>query len=482
MASFLLPTMVLCLVIGLLACAFWTSRVESFTATCPLASDRGEMGNMFNDYDPLNEWSNAEFTEWVITPILESLRKASTEPTSATLPCPPVAREPHQRERLAAQVPKYALIRSLSDATYGPKDFRTGVYYSVHDVMGRYEPNVESSSASESNDYTFGDATLKYETIAEQASTDTVELLPDNQRLPDAIEAVRSRVPGMVRDMAKKRDRYEGIPPFNRIKSCVVRVCRPKNKDLEHYVWRDTYLRERRSHDFQVEWTIAYTPSTKEVEVLGADIVGNEAGDVQLNSLPSSMTDRLDMSGVQFALMDGHTSIVASPNALKKTLNDRYERYVDGIRAKDYRCVDQPEHLLDKERCIATIDKLGRPKPPGIWDAPCLLDTDCPFYEANRNYPNQRGGCRRDGTCEMPVNVNRRGFRLFESRDTAHCHNCDLIQETADSDANIHECVKAQSMKQPPFEQLASPDYAFVNDRRERYAHQQELRARGLHV
>jgi hypothetical protein len=290
------------------------------------------------------------------------------------------------------------------------------------------------------------------------------------------------RIGKMVKVMAQKKDLYEGIPPFTRIKSCVVRVCRPKNKDLEHYVWRDTYIRERRSHDFQVEWTTAYIPSTKEVEVLGADIVGNEAGDVQLNSLPSTMTDRLDMSGVQFAFMNRNTSMVASPNALKKTLNDRYKRYVDGIRAKDFRCVDQPQHLLDKERCIATIDKFGQPKPQGIWDAPCLLDTDCPFYEANRNYPNQRGGCRRDGTCEMPVNVNRRGFRLYEDKESAHCHNCDLIEKNNHAEANIHQCLRSQSLKTPPFGQLASPDYAFVNDRRQRVTHQQELRARGLHV
>ena len=87
----------------------------------------------------------------------------------------------------------------------------------------------------------------------------------------------------------------------------------------------------------------------------------------------------------------------------------------------------------------------------------------------------------------MPLNVNRRGFRLYERGDTAHCHNCEL-QATGDGKgatdhrAANHRCVAVQAQRRPPFERLASPDYAFVHDRRARVQHRVELEARGLHV
>jgi hypothetical protein len=456
---------------------------EAFTATCPLAADRGDMANRFAEYDPLNEWSNADFRRWVVDPVLATLGAKGASP----LPCPPVARGRHAPGTTPEQ--RKARAMAAYDVSLDPVDDRTGAYHTVNDVLGRYDPykSVAASTASEANDYTTGDGTLRYATVAAQASTAEVELLPDDQRLPLALERVRQRIPKLVRKAARAHDRYPGIPPFERLHSCVVRVCRPPNARTHHYVWRDTYLRKRRSHDFQVEWTAAYTPTTRAVQLLGADIVGNEAGDVQLAAPHSAVTDRTDLTGFDAAFTPGYNRLVASPDALKVDLTDRYATYLEGLRAKDFRCVDQPRYLLDEERCKAPIDEYGRAKPPGIWDAPCQLDTDCPFYEANRNYPNQRGGCRRDGTCEMPVNVNRRGFRLYERGDTAHCHNCEL-QATGDGKgatdhrAVNHRCVAVQAQRRPPFERLASPDYAFVHDRRARVQHRAEIEARGLHV
>ena len=241
------------------------------------------------------------------------------------------------------------------DVSLDPVDDRTGAYHTVNDVLGRYDPykSVAASTASEANDYTTGDGTLRYATVAAQASTAEVELLPDDQRLPLALERVRQRIPKLVRKAARAHDRYPGIPPFERLHSCVVRVCRPPNARTHHYVWRDTYLRKRRSHDFQVEWTAAYTPATRAVQLLGADIVGNEAGDVQLAAPHSAVTDRTDLTGFDAAFTPGYNRLVASPDALKVDLTDRYETYLDGLRAKDFRCVDQPRYLLDEERVDA---------------------------------------------------------------------------------------------------------------------------------
>ena len=38
--------------------------------------------------------------------------------------------------------------------------------------------------------------------------------------------------------------------------------------------------------------------------------------------------------------------------------------------------------------CLDTKDKEGNEKPPGIWDYKCMTNAECPFYMANKNYPN----------------------------------------------------------------------------------------------
>jgi len=50
----------------------------------------------------------------------------------------------------------------------------------------------------------------------------------------------------------------------------------------------------------------------------------------------------------------------------------------------------------------------------GIWDAPCQVNSDCPFYGANKNYPNEFGKCDKpSGQCEMPLGIVPIGFTQF---------------------------------------------------------------------
>ena len=61
------------------------------------------------------------------------------------------------------------------------------------------------------------------------------------------------------------------------------------------------------------------------------------------------------------------------------------------------RCIDKPE--VSKEDC------------QGVWDAPCEINEDCPYFQKNKRYPNYFGGCV-DGYCQMPLGVKRKGYRL----------------------------------------------------------------------
>lgn len=116
-------------------------------------------------------------------------------------------------------------------------------------------------------------------------------------------------------------------------------------------------------------------------------------------------------------------------------------------------CFDQVK-IKDKGTC----EKLNM-----TWDSPCLFNTDCPFFQANLNYPNDFGGCNR-GFCEMPLGIQRKGFKKYESKPL--CHNCPF--------ENPFCCDQTKLM--------ASQDIAFTNDRLTRIKHKKELNLRKIVV
>jgi hypothetical protein len=53
----------------------------------------------------------------------------------------------------------------------------------------------------------------------------------------------------------------------------------------------------------------------------------------------------------------------------------------------------------------------------GVWDRPCTEDEDCPFFRLGRG-GGVLGGCQvpSGGTCEMPLGVQREGFRKYKGK------------------------------------------------------------------
>tara|TARA_Y100000389_G_scaffold195238_1_gene226369 strand:+ start:12063 stop:13478 length:1416 start_codon:yes stop_codon:yes gene_type:complete len=123
------------------------------------------------------------------------------------------------------------------------------------------------------------------------------------------------------------------------------------------------------------------------------------------------------------------------------------------ILDNSYKCIGHP-YVRSKSEC----EKVN-----GIWDKPCIKDTECPFYKKNQNYENEFGGCN-NGLCEMPLNVQRIGFTNFTSKPI--CHN--------DPYDNPTQC-KQDGM-------MVSPDYAFKNDRTQRLRNITELNARNIGI
>jgi hypothetical protein len=105
-----------------------------------------------------------------------------------------------------------------------------------------------------------------------------------------------------------------------------------------------------------------------------------------------------------------------------------------------------------KALCDSPYDIYGQPKTrTTTWDHPCIVDSDCPYFKANTNYSNTRGGCMDSGVCELPIGVKRVSYRKFEDKDiyAPFCYGCDAYDT---------ECCSKQKQ----------PDYAFVNDTNDR--------------
>jgi hypothetical protein len=123
------------------------------------------------------------------------------------------------------------------------------------------------------------------------------------------------------------------------------------------------------------------------------------------------------------------------------------------IRDPRYVCFED-QRIMNPRICRGPVDPFGRPKQPYTWDKPCKADWDCPFFRANKNYPNNFGGCNM-GYCEMPVGIKRRGFTQYDKESSPRCHGCS-------PDVDPKECCARQLL------QGTAPDYAFSGDRFER--------------
>ena len=141
--------------------------------------------------------------------------------------------------------------------------------------------------------------------------------------------------------------------------------------------------------------------------------------------------------------------------------NVKEKREIDRERDRGF-CFFK-RNVFNKIHC-ESVDEDGT----GVWDKPCTYDEDCPFYKRNRNYPNNRGGCKK-GFCEMPVNLKRFGFKQINDNklDDIICYNCKRDKNSDCVGLNCNKCCEEQKDK-TKYPTLNSPDYAFDFDFEER--------------
>jgi hypothetical protein len=122
-----------------------------------------------------------------------------------------------------------------------------------------------------------------------------------------------------------------------------------------------------------------------------------------------------------------------------------------------YRCYGDIKNE-NRALCNSSYDPWGNiKKDKTYWDIPCIEDTDCPFYKANKNYPNEFGKCMSNGICEFPVGIRRLAYVKYDDEFpyTPMCYGCD---------SSILDCCKDQIENPEKYPELNSPDYAFSND------------------
>ena len=178
----------------------------------------------------------------------------------------------------------------------------------------------------------------------------------------------------------------------------------------------------------------------------------------------SDMEPTLFNEGTQQAIIEEKIMNMARDQQFK---NHRCYGLVNGVSKELVEYNDNPIF------CKSYHPEIGQ---VGIWDAPCQINTDCPFYQANKNYPNEFGKCNKTtGKCEMPMGVIPIGFTKYGKLEP-NCYNCGI-------DNRDNKCCGKQAENIASGKvQYKSPDYVFMGDELYRKQFRDTLEENGLKV
>jgi hypothetical protein len=204
------------------------------------------------------------------------------------------------------------------------------------------------------------------------------------------------------------------------------------------------------------------------------NIVGSE-----LNSLEKESDDMKLLKELYDAIRKKEKTEKPSENSANNNIsNQLFYRNLDDVSSRKCFKPGNQYWAFSKTSndCLSYDPEI---KKVGIWDKECTQNEDCPFYKANKNYPNSKGGCI-NGTCQLPIGMNTIGFKHY-TKDKPICYNCHkkikvmtadgktIITERNCSGVECNKCCDMQNDKEL-YPTLDSPDYAFENDSSDRHA------------
>jgi hypothetical protein len=166
-----------------------------------------------------------------------------------------------------------------------------------------------------------------------------------------------------------------------------------------------------------------------------------------VNIYNSTLKNKYNTNKTYYRDSNENIKIIPNENTINNILKKKNEN-------KLYSCVGKTAY--NKTECESDINELGLKTIKGVWDKKCKYHIECPFYQANKNYPNRRGGCI-DGKCEFPLGIKKISFRKYNSKSNPLCYNC----------KSSYNCCNQQKNKQI-YPKIKTPDYIFKNDFKER--------------
>ena len=252
-----------------------------------------------------------------------------------------------------------------------------------------------------------------------------------------------------------------------------------KNK-IERYIFMLDIYRYLKFHGFQILVDCLYDIQTQKIEIVRLKAksiilqekfylnkgISNDKLDTYVNIYHKYPQNYYDGEN-SYVRNSSITRKLPSQKQLDQILDTKRKNIIYYFLKDAYTCYGSEGN--DYYNCKANRGITGQSKKIGFWDRPCLKNEECPFYKANKNYDNTRGGCI-EGVCEMPINVKLVSPRQFLNNTPPYCYNCNQSNE-------VGNCCN-QQMKYNS--KMKSPDYAFEGDLIERMNHQQQLLEKGL--
>jgi hypothetical protein len=215
-----------------------------------------------------------------------------------------------------------------------------------------------------------------------------------------------------------------------------------------------------------------YNPKKKvyEYRKMGIEYIANNTLDKVL------LREGLDKNNTYFnlnPLWDNDTSY--NEGEAEKVYKDEENKMIetDDILDNSYACFtfdetsknpgSTPIFATDKNDCENKFDMIGYKKPSGVWDKPCKDDSECMFFQSNKNYKNTYGRCI-NSKCEVPSNMKPLGYHYYvNSKKTEPlCYNCESKEWLPNTKPDF--CCDEQKNNREKYPFLNSPDYAFNGD------------------
>ena len=240
-----------------------------------------------------------------------------------------------------------------------------------------------------------------------------------------------------------------------------------ETKNIDYFKFLITLNRESKNKVFTVTCEMFYDKNFSENTIVSAELTGlptNENSSTGFLNFNRNLDYDCDNNGVSCSLS---TRPECKAPSAKAVSDERNSDKKQEEKLRDSKCFYK--NAKNKVDCIS-VDSSGC---SGIWDTRCKVDTDCPFFGAkgNTNYQNNRGGCKDDGHCELPLNMINLAYRKYSTKweDRPLCHNCPEITHCIGKECN--QCCHLQGDK---------PDFAFEFDNPFRLKEREELEEKGL--